>query len=106
MVDYIENESFYCKTNIVYPPFKNGLYMEEYFLEYVTKHNIKYDKNGRLYIPCLWTNFQTESWFQERKTYKKGIAFEGYVPQKSNTSSTPLLATERASRLKIVAADS
>lgn len=73
MVDYIENESFYCKTKIVYPPFKNGLYMEEYFLDYVTKRNIKYDKNGRLYIPCLWTNFQTESWFKERKNYMQQV---------------------------------
>jgi len=73
MVDYIENESFYCKTKIVYPPFKNGLYMEEYFLDYVSKNNIKYDKNGRLYIPCLWTNFQTESWFQERKNYMQQV---------------------------------
>lgn len=73
MVDYIENESFYAKTKIVYPPFKNGLYMEEYFLDYVTKNNIKYDKNGRLYIPCLWTNFQTEPWFQERKDYMQQV---------------------------------
>jgi hypothetical protein len=73
MVDYIENENFYCNTKIVYPPFKNGLYMEEFFLDYVSKNNIKYDKNGRLYIPCLWTNFQTESWFRERKNYMQQV---------------------------------
>ena len=31
----INNSLFYCKNKDTYPPFKNGLYMEEYFLNYM-----------------------------------------------------------------------
>ena len=64
MFSFIPNELFITKTNVVYPPFKNGLYMEEYFLNYVSTKNIKVDKQGRRYIPALWTNFQIENGFQ------------------------------------------
>ncbi len=37
------------KTNIIYPPFKNGLYLEEYFSENNKKDN---------YIDVFWTNIQ------------------------------------------------
>jgi hypothetical protein len=63
MFSYIPNELFITKTEIQYPPFKNGLYMEEYFLNYVRTRNITEDKQGRKYIPALWTNFQTAEWF-------------------------------------------
>jgi hypothetical protein len=55
------NELFYVKNKDTYPPFKSGLYLEEYFLQNV-KANTK-----RKYIPCLWTNFQIEGWFQSRR---------------------------------------
>ena len=29
----INNTLFYCKNKDTYPPFKNGLYKEEYFLK-------------------------------------------------------------------------
>ena len=48
---------FYCKNKDIYPPFKNGLYLEEYFLQKYTTNNII---TKRKYIPCLWTNFQIE----------------------------------------------
>jgi len=50
-----------------YPPFKNGLYMEEYFFQYMMKSGLRFDKNDRLYIPVIWTNFQIEDWFEERR---------------------------------------
>jgi len=55
---------FYCKNKDTYPPFKNGLYLEEYFLKKILdeKPELK-----RKYIPLLWTNFQIEGWFQSRK---------------------------------------
>jgi hypothetical protein len=56
----LKSELFYCKNKDTYPPFKNGLYLEEYFLK-----NKK--DTHRKYIPCLWTNFQIESWFQNKK---------------------------------------
>ena len=67
MFSFIPNELFIIKTNVVYPPFKNGLYMEEYFLNHVSTKNIQLDKKGRRYIPALWTNFQIEQWFPTRR---------------------------------------
>jgi hypothetical protein len=60
----INNSLFYCSNKDTYPPFKNGLYLEEYFLKIInnTQPNFK-----RKFIPVLWTNFQIEHWFQERK---------------------------------------
>lgn len=58
------NKAFYVGTSVVYPPFKNGFYLEEYFLHNAVVNNRFYDKNGRLYIPALWTNFQLEPWFR------------------------------------------
>lgn len=55
---------FYCKNKDVYPPFKCGLYLEEYFMNKVFKENIKLK---RKYIPALWTNFQIENWFETKK---------------------------------------
>lgn len=55
---------FYCKNKDTYPPFKNGLYLEEYFLKNFIE---KSPSLRRVYIPALWTNFQIEGWFQ---TYK------------------------------------
>ena len=55
------SNDFYCKNKDTYPPFKNGLYLEEYFF---------YNFNSitkRKYIPCLWTNFQIEFDFPLKK---------------------------------------
>lgn len=68
MVKLINDELFYTKNSVTYPPFKNGYYLEEFFLNYMQKNKLNYDKNGRMYIPVLWTNFQIEGWFQEKKT--------------------------------------
>ena len=60
----ISNSLFYCKNKDIYPPFKNGLYLEEYFLRKITNETpiLK-----RKYIPVLWTNFQIECWFESKK---------------------------------------
>ena len=60
----IKNSLFYCANRDTYPPFKNGLYMEEYFLNKIQQEN---PITKRKYIPALWTNFQIEGWFQYRK---------------------------------------
>jgi hypothetical protein len=60
----LNNPLFYCKNKDTYPPFKNGLYLEEYFLQKFIKENIK---TTRKYIPVLWTNFQIEGWFKQKK---------------------------------------
>jgi hypothetical protein len=63
----IEDNTFYCPNKDTYPPFKNGLYLEEYFFNHLKNNNITHDASGRRYIPALWTNFQIESWFNIRK---------------------------------------
>jgi hypothetical protein len=74
-IDLISDHRFYVANKDVYPPFKNGLYMEEYFFKYVidnfqpaTGEKVFRDKEGRIYIPALWTNFQIESWFHNSYT--------------------------------------
>ena len=61
----------YFKTTICYPPFKNGLYLEEYFLKAYLENK---PKTKRKYIPVLWTNFQIEGWFLHyRKELQKSL---------------------------------
>jgi hypothetical protein len=60
----IDNNLFLCKNKDVYPPFKNGFYIEEYFLD---KYKTHLPKTKRTYIPFLWTNFQIEHWFTSKK---------------------------------------
>ena len=62
----IENSLFNVPMNCTYPPFKNGLYLEEYFKKKINEgQNINNLK--RKYIPATWTNFQLESWFESKK---------------------------------------
>jgi hypothetical protein len=89
----LQSPLFYCKNKDTYPPFKNGLYLEEYFLHKLAEgmmspglrpSNIRRDVSGqstdastpadtisavRTYIPVLWTNFQIEGWFQHQKPF-------------------------------------
>lgn len=69
----LNNNLFYCKNKDTYPPFKNGLYLEEYFLRKITSEN---PLLKRKYIPTLWTNFQIEGWFQHRKQEMQNLLDE------------------------------
>ena len=60
----IKNSLFYCPNKDTYPPFKHGLYLEEYFLKKIQEES---PNLRRKYIPALWTNFQIEGWFQSNK---------------------------------------
>ena len=60
----INNKLFYCSNKDTYPPFKNGLYLEEFFCKYMIDNNIQ---TKRKYIPALWTNFQIEGWFRHTR---------------------------------------
>jgi hypothetical protein len=71
----IRNPLFYCKNKDTYPPFKNGFYMEEYFLNYITNNNVQ---TKRKYIPALWTNFQIEHWFTSKKNEMQ-LALDDWV---------------------------
>lgn len=67
----IDNCKFYCKNKDTYPPFKNGLYLEEYFLKKISEQKLPLK---RKYIPALWTNFQIESWFKcERNNMQQDL---------------------------------
>jgi len=64
----LQSPLFYCKNKDTYPPFKKGLYLEEYFLNKIlNEKDTIFDKNMRTYIPVLWTNFQIEGWFPYEK---------------------------------------
>jgi hypothetical protein len=39
MNNLIPNKAFYVGTSMVYPPFKNGFYLEEYFLHNAITNN-------------------------------------------------------------------
>ena len=60
----INNNLFNCQNKDTYPPFKNGLYLEEYFYEKYINTNPNFK---RKYIPVKWTNFQIECWFSSKK---------------------------------------
>lgn len=67
VVDLIPCPLFYVRNKDTYPPFKKGLYLEEYFHSYYVHHRSGRgtSRSGRHYIPALWTNFQIESWFSQ-----------------------------------------
>jgi len=69
----LNNPLFYCKNKDTYPPFKYGLYKEEYFL---TKYLENKPNTKRKYIPVLWTNFQIEGWFQSQKNSMQNLLDE------------------------------
>jgi hypothetical protein len=59
-------KQFRPATSIVYPPFKNGRYMEEYFYDYVIQHKDDIETD-LVYIPIFWTNIQTHTGFNNMK---------------------------------------
>ena len=56
-----------------YPPFKNGLYLEEYFFNKIKNEKLELK---RKYIPVLWTNFQIEGWFNDKKQEMQNVLDE------------------------------
>ena len=72
-IKLLDSNLFYSPNCVLYPSFKKGLYMEEYFFEYMKRNNMSHDKSGKLYIPILWTNFQIEHWFDNHKSEMQDI---------------------------------
>lgn len=64
-ISKIDSHYFYVPNKDVYPPFKSGHYLEEYFMKRFFEIQ---PQTKRKYIPALWTNFQIESWFPSRKS--------------------------------------
>jgi len=82
-IELLLYDLFYVESKDTYPPFKNGLYMEEFFLDFMKTNHLKYDKEGRYYIPLLWTNFQIQPWFQEQSNNMQ-IILDQYIQQHPN----------------------
>ena len=59
-------KQFRAATSVIYPPFKNGRYMEEYFYDYIMQHKDTLSSD-RVYIPAFWTNIQIHPNFQQTK---------------------------------------
>jgi hypothetical protein len=49
------SKNFYIPNNEIYPPFKNGSYLEEFFSNYFKNKNYNL---SRIYINAFWTNIQ------------------------------------------------
>ena len=94
----INNQLFYCPNRDTYPPFKNGFYMEEYFLDYV-KNNLIDTK--RKYIPALWTNFQIEGWFNSKQNEMQQSLDEWVSQNPSKNGYFTVIQYDDGSRLKL-----
>jgi hypothetical protein len=60
-------KQFRLGTSHVYPPFKNGRYMEEYCYEILMKRKEEI-QTDIVYIPIFWTNLQTHAGFASMKS--------------------------------------
>lgn len=69
----LSNNLFNCPNKDTYPPFKNGFYLEEYFLNKIINEP---PQLKRKYIPVKWTNFQIESWFSNKKQEMQNLLDE------------------------------
>jgi hypothetical protein len=94
----IENHLFNCKNKDTYPPFKNGVYLEEYFLNKIINDvpNLK-----RKYIPVKWTNFQIEEWFQSKNTEMQTILDEWVKENPSENGYFTLVQYDDGPLLKL-----
>lgn len=77
-------KQFRPQTSVVYPPFKNGRYMEEYFYDYALKHKDTIDSD-RVYIPAFWTNIQIHPGFQTMRDGLNILLKRAYSLMPENT---------------------
>ena len=75
------DDNFNVPNKDIYPPFKRGLYLEEYFRHFHHTHDDLNEK--RTYIPAMWTNFQIAPWFQERK-HTMQIVLDAWIQSNHN----------------------
>lgn len=61
------SDLFRMPTSVVYPPFKNGLYLEEAFYAFYQDNKEIFEKTSYIYIPAFWTNFQIHPQFHQFK---------------------------------------
>jgi hypothetical protein len=94
----LNNEFFNCQNKDTYPPFKNGLYMEEYFYDKCqnTHYNFK-----RKYIPVKWTNFQIEEWFEYKKQEMQELLDEWILENPSENGYFTVIQHDDGPSLKL-----
>lgn len=59
------SEDFFVENTIKYPPFLNGLHLEEFFSKYYLDNNFSAE---RIFINALWTNLQLEENFKIKQS--------------------------------------
>ncbi len=77
-------KQFRPKTSHVYPPFKNGRYMEEYVYEYLMERKDEI-KTDLVYIPIFWTNLQIHSGFSRNKSIYEFALKSYFMTMPENT---------------------
>jgi hypothetical protein len=78
-------EFFHSPSPHIYPPFKNGLYLEEYFYQYFKNNLDKFTNINLVYIPVFWTNLQVSPHFESKKEYYNIYLKELYNQLPPNT---------------------
>ena len=106
-MNLLNNPLFYCKNKDTYPPFKKGLYLEEYFLQFVkdnystTNNNNENNILKRKYIPALWTNFQIEGWFPSQQKNMQQLLNQWVVNNPSPTGYFTIVQYDDACKLTL-----
>jgi hypothetical protein len=77
-------KQFRPATSVVYPPFKNGRYMEEFFYDYILSHKDEIESEY-VYIPVFWTNIQIHPNFQRMKENYNILLKRAYSLMPENT---------------------
>ena len=78
------SEAFRMPTPVVYPPFKNGLYLEEAFYFFYQANKDLFTSLPYVYIPAFWTNFQIDGNFKHFKHMLQAeldAAIQQYPPE-------------------------
>jgi hypothetical protein len=94
----LENSLFNCKNKDTYPPFKNGLYLEEYFFNKMIN---EMPILKRKYIPVKWTNFQIEGWFQSKKREMQSLLNQWFIDNPSENGYFTIVQYDDGPLLKI-----
>lgn len=93
-------KQFRPATSQVYPPFKNGRYMEEYFYDYVMSHKDEIETD-MVYIPIFWTNLQNHPAFSKQKHNYDILLSKTILSYPSNTRFFTVVQHDDGPQLKL-----
>jgi hypothetical protein len=92
MRQLILGKQFRPQTSHVYPPFKNGRYMEEYAYEYYQNNKVAVGSSA-IYIPIFWTNLQNHPGFQDMKAKYNALLQIAIDMENNRCSEKPVYFT-------------